>query len=73
MKMVTCGEYSTQNKYHGGRSKQHKLCRGDIIKLGRYIFEIKEISSQDGFKNGNFIDFSVTFILYLIRILISEQ
>ena len=27
-------------------SKPHKLARGDVMKLGRYIFEVKEISSN---------------------------
>jgi predicted component of type VI protein secretion system len=28
------------------KSKPHKLQRGDVMKLGRYIFEVKEISSN---------------------------
>ena len=39
-------------RHNGSKIKQHKLKRGDVIKLGRYIFEIKEISSQSEFKAG---------------------
>lgn len=33
-------------RYQGIKWKPEKLGRGDIIKLGRYIFEVKEISSK---------------------------
>jgi predicted component of type VI protein secretion system len=30
------------------KSRPHKLEKGDVMKLGRYIFEVKEISSNKG-------------------------
>jgi len=33
-------------RYQGDKWKPEKLGKGDIIKLGRYIFEVKEISSK---------------------------
>ena len=34
-------------KRFGGKAKNHKLAMGDIMKLGRYIFEVKGISSKN--------------------------
>ena len=34
-------------KRFGRQAKPHKLARGDILKLGRYIFEVKDISSMN--------------------------
>lgn len=40
-------------KRNGSRSKPYKLSKGDILKLGRYIFEVKEISSRSENLNLN--------------------
>lgn len=40
-------------RYKGIRWKPEKLGKGDIIKLGRYIFEVKEISSKSVNKDRN--------------------
>lgn len=40
-------------KRQGIQPKPYKLSRGDILKLGRYIFEVKDISSKSDNANQN--------------------
>ena len=39
------------NKRYKTKTKPHKLARGDVLKLGRYIFEVKYISTVQGNKS----------------------
>lgn len=43
-------------KRFGNKGKPHKLVKGDIIKLGRYIFEVKDISSKEEKDNNQSLD-----------------
>lgn len=40
------------NKRHGKKAKSHRLQKGDQLKLGRFIFEVRDISSKN-VKNPN--------------------
>lgn len=40
-------------KRFGHKAKNHRILQGDVLKLGRYIFEVKSISSQGEKANMN--------------------